>query len=381
MDSELQIGVAALGVVAVVGLLAYNKWQERKHRRQAEQAFKSEHRDVLLEPRGGSQPADERIEPWTTEPDNSIDPADPHDLDMPLATPQATHQSASERSVRRVTPGLPPEIDARIDCVIRIESIELLDAPRLWAAQREQLEGISKPVRWFAFDDADNQWRPLTAHTAGAFHWFCAAMQLVDRRGAIGENDFTHFSDGMQRVADQFLAVPTDVPTRAEALRNAADLDQFCAGVDVQIGVNVVSNGPPFAGTKIRALAEAHGMTIGDDGAFHARDENGETLFALCNMEPGLFAAEEMRNLATNGLTLVIDVPRVANGVAAFERMMQQASHMAEAFHGSIVDDNRAPLGPDAAVLIRSQIEQFQGQMADSEVPAGSSLALRLFSA
>ena len=236
-------------------------------------------------------------------------------------------------------------------------------------------------MRWFAFDDAENLWRPLTAHSAGAFHWFCTAMQLVDRHGAIGENDFMYFSGGVQRVADQFLAVPTDLPTRAEALRNAADLDQFCAGVDVQIGVNIVSHNQPFAGTKIRALAEASGMTIGDDGAFHARDESGYTLFTLCNMEPALFAADEMRNLMTNGLTFVIDVPRVANGVVVFDHMMQQASHMADALQGSVVDDNRAPFGPDAALLIRSQIQQFQAQMADSEVPAGSPLALRLFSA
>jgi hypothetical protein len=50
MDSELQIGLVALGIAAVVSIVAYNKWQERKHRRHAEQAFKSEHRDVLLEP-------------------------------------------------------------------------------------------------------------------------------------------------------------------------------------------------------------------------------------------------------------------------------------------------------------------------------------------
>ncbi|KON80350.1 ZipA [Azoarcus sp. PA01] len=370
MDSELQIGLAALGMTAVVGIIAYNKWQERKHRRQAEQAFKSEHRDVLLEPHEAS-PQGERVEPWTTEfPSPDANPA-----------PAAISHPAAHAPVGRVTPGLPSAIDPRIDCVIRIESIELLHAPRLWAAQSEQLQGISKPVRWFAFDDAENLWRPLTAHSAGSFHWFCAAMQLVDRHGPIGENDFMHFSGGVQRVAEQFLAVPTDLPTRAEALRNAADLDQFCAGVDVQIGVNIVSHNQPFAGTKIRALAEASGMTIGDDGMFHARDESGHTLFTLSNMEPALFAADEMRNLTTQGLTFVIDVPRVANGVVVFDHMMQHASHMADALQGSVVDDNRAPFGPDAALLIRSQIQQFQAQMADSDVPAGSPLALRLFSA
>jgi FtsZ-interacting cell division protein ZipA len=372
MDTELQIGLASLGVAAVVGIIAYNKWQERKQRRQAEQAFKSDHRDVLLDPDGDSVPAHGRIEPsWNDDAANDID----------LAPVAAARPPASEHSVRRMTPGLPDVIDPRIDCVMRIESIETLDAPRLWAAQHEQLQGIAKPVHWFAFDDSANLWRALTSHTAGGFHWFCASMQLVDRHGAIGENDFMRFCGGVQRVADQFLAVPADSPTRADAMRKAADLDEFCASVDVQIGVNVIAASQPFAGTKIRALAEAHGMTIGDDGAYHARDEQGHTLYSLNNMEPGLFAPEEMRQLRTSGLTLVIDVPRVANGVAAFERMMQQATQMAEALQGSVVDDNRAPFGPEAASLIRSQIQQFQAQMAESDVPAGGPLAMRLFSA
>ena len=367
MDSELQIGLVALGMAAVVGIVAYNKWQERKHRRHAEQAFRSDHRDVLLEPRVD----DGRIEPW-----GGGDEAP----DSPTPAPRVA-DSAREPSPGRRTLDNPDAVDPRVDCVIRIESIEALDAPRLWAAQHEQLDGIGKPVRWFAFNDGDNLWHPLTPHTAGAYHWFCAAMQMADRRGAIGEQDFLHFTGGVQRVADQFLAVPADIPARAEALGNAMELDRFCASVDVQIGVNIVSDSQPFAGTKIRALAEAHGMVLGDDGAFHARDEEGNTLFALCNVEPALFSPEEMRNLHTNGLTLVIDVPRVANGVAAFDRMMQQAVHLADALHGSVVDDNRAPFGPDAAALIRTQIQQFQAEMANQDVPAGSPLAMRLFSA
>ncbi len=366
MDSELQIGLAALGVVAVVGIVAYNKWQERKHRKHAEQAFKSDHRDVLLEPSFEGESG--RVEPWAEE--ESVGEVPPRGM-----------RAAHEPTPRRAGLPNPDVLDPRVDCIIRIESIEPLDAPRLWAAQHEQLEGISKPVRWFAFDDTDNLWRPLTPHTAGTYHWFCAAMQMADRRGAIGEQDFLHFTGGVQRVADQFLAVPASIPPRAEALGNAVELDRFCASVDVQIGVNVVSNSHPFAGTKIRALAEAYGMVLGDDGAFHARDEEGNTLFSLSNLEPGLFAPEEMRNLHTNGVTLVIDVPRVANGAAAFDRMMQHAMQLAEALHGSVVDDNRAPFGPEAAAVIRNQIQQFQAEMANQDVPPGSPLAMRLFSA
>lgn len=375
MDSELQIGLLALGVAAVVGIVAYNKWQEHKHHRHAEKAFRSEHRDVLLETDKRGRPDDARLEPRVAD-------DDPEPLgEAGLAAPKPQPKPHGQPSGRHTTPGAPDAVDPRIDCIIRIEAIEPLDVTRLWAAQREALQDLGKPVRWFAFDDRENVWRPLTAHSAGAHHWFCAAMQMVDRRGAIGEQDFQHFADGIQRVADQFLAVPADIPARAAALGNAAALDQFCASVDVQVGVNVVTDGDPFPGTKIRALAEAGGMTLGDDGAFHARDEDGRTLYTLSNLEPELFSASEMRNLHTRGITLLIDVPLVADGAGVFDRMMRHANQMAEVLHGSVVDDNRAPFGAEAGALIRSQIRQFQAQMENERIPAGGPLASRLFSA
>ncbi len=378
MDSELQIGLVALGVAAVVGIVAYNKWQERKHRQQAERAFKSDHRDVLLEPKKSAGKSG-RVEPKVA----GI--ADEDDFDEGIVSaPVITSRpvaSPAQASGRHKTPGLPDLVDSRVDCVIRIESIEALDAPRLWAAQREQLQALDKPVRWFAFDDRENIWRELNAHSASAHHWFCAAMQMVDRRGAIGEHDFQLFAAGIQRVADHFLAVPADIPARVAALTSAAEMDQFCASVDIQVGINIVATADAFIGTKIRALAEAAGMTLGDDGAFHARNDDGQTLFTLSNMEEGLFSAGEMRNLRTNGLTLLIDVPLVADGVGTFDRMMRQAAQFAETLQGHIVDDNRAAFGPEAAAVIRNQIKQFQAQMASMDMPAGGRLANRLFSA
>ena len=83
--------------------------------------------------------------------------------------------------------------------------------------------------------------------------------------------------------------------------------------------------------------------------------------------------------MVTRGLTLVIDVPRVAGGSAAFDRMMRTANDLAAELGGDVVDDNRAPFGTEAAVIIRGQIEQFQARMDEVGMPAGGPLAQRLF--
>ena len=52
--SDLQLSLIGLGVALVGGVFAYNKWQERKHRKLAERVFRADHPDVLL----GRQQAD-----------------------------------------------------------------------------------------------------------------------------------------------------------------------------------------------------------------------------------------------------------------------------------------------------------------------------------
>ncbi len=376
MDSELQIALVGLGVAAVVGIVAYNKWQERKHSRHAEKTFRRDTHDVLLDPSPAAKRPKDRREPSL----NSHEAEEP-DSAVFAAVPPASSPAPGQHSGRHKTPGIPDSLDARIDCAILIESIEALEAPRLWPVQHEQLRDLDKPVRWFGFDDRENVWRPLDAHSAGAYHWFCASMQMVDRRGAINEQQFQRFSDAVQLVADQFLAVPANVPVRANALAGANEVDSFCASVDIQVGINIVTDGEAFSGTKVRALAEAGGLSLADDGAFHAVDDDGRTLFTLSNLEPALFAVHEMRNLSTHGLTLLLDVPLVSDGVGTFDHMMHQAKQMADTLHGVVVDDNRSPIGPEAAQLIRNQIRQFQAEMANRKIPAGGALSIRLFSA
>ncbi|WP_227814380.1 cell division protein ZipA [Nitrogeniibacter aestuarii] len=369
--SELQMGLIGAGAIAVVGVLAYNKWQERKAQKHAEKTFRSDHRDVLLEPGTSERPGESAYDDISEAPPTQL----PDDIPTEIA-PSAVAEEAGRKA-----PPLPPEVDERVDCVIRLESIEPILAGQLWQTQREHLEGLSKPVAWFALDESVNQWRPISPHSGERYHWFCSAMQLVDRRGPINDADFSRFVDGVGRTADQFMAIPTAAPARAESVERAGQLDQFCASVDVQIGVNLVSGAEPFLGTKLRGLVEAQGLALRADGLFHAEDDNGNSLFVLGNLEPTLFSPESLRDMQTQGLTMIVDVPRVANGAQVFDRMMLVAKQLASALGAHVVDDNRQPFGPEAAALIRQQIKHFQGQMQECGMPAGSPLALRLFTA
>ena len=163
-------------------------------------------------------------------------------------------------------------------------------------------------------------------------------------------------------------------------MQRAQQLAALCADVDVQIGLNLTARGGAVPGKRIRALAEAHGLVLERDGRFHRRDETGLELFTLCNMEAAAFSTEGMKELATKGLTLLFDVARVQGGIDAFDRFVEFTRTMADSLSAAIVDDNQQPLDDAALGKIRAQLQALYASMEEQGIPAGSPLALRLFS-
>ena len=368
--SDLQIALIALGAAGVAGVFGYNKWQERKHRTHAERVFRKDHPDVLIEPPG------ERSAPSPAEvaPAPDLTPAEriePVIGDAPVEEAPPLDQADDDATLS--------DIDPRIDCIVRFEAAEPVSANEFWSAQRHAFELIDKPIRWFAREPSrGGAWRELDAHNAGRFQQFCCALQIADRRGPLSGGEMVSFFEGLQKLGDRFLAV-VDYPQRETVLSDANAVDAFCAGVDAQIAVHVVAAQVPFAGSKLCGIVEAAGLQLRGDGQFHAEDGEGRTLFTVGNLEAALFAAEEMANLQTHGVTLTVDVPRVGEGVHAFDRMIGLALRLANSLNGEIVDDNRAQLSEPALLKIRQTVEQLQQQMAQHDIAAGSATALRLF--
>jgi hypothetical protein len=372
--SDLQLSLIGLGIALVGGVFAYNKWQERKHRKLAERVFRRDHPDVLLG--GRRDDAAEAAEGERIEPAVQAVPVDAAGNPM-AGDPMEGEAPADPRN----PPAAPPlELaDPAIDCVVRFESAELIAGAYFWQAQEQAMGKLARPLTWCGVNERSGAWERLAADGTGDYRRLCAALQLADRRGPLSDAELTVFLNGAQRLADAFLAV-SEVPARNDVLARAAEIDRFCAGVDIQIGVNVVAAGAPFSGTKLRGLAEAAGMTLREDGTFRATDEAGATLFTLSNLEAVPFAADGMKTLSTHGVTFMLDVPRVADGLRAFDRMIALARQFAGGLGGTLVDDNRVALADSALDVIHDKIVEIEQRMASQGLVAGGTQALRLFS-
>jgi len=347
--SELQLGLLGIGVIVVASVFVYNKLQEAKLKRRAEEVFGSRHDDVLLGAKVGDSDAarkkvdsGERVEPVFSQEPTAV--------------------------------GM---LDARIDFIATLETDTAVNGEAISAAIVDSPVSSGRSVNWECYNPQSMGWGPLDA--SGEYQKLRVGLQLTDRKGAASEQDLTEFAGMAQSVADAIGASCT-LAERAPALQRAQQLDALCADVDVQIGLNLITRGGAFPGTRIRALAEANGLVLEKDGRFHRRDENGMELYTLCNMEEAAFSAEGMKTLGTRGLTLLFDVARAPEGLAAFDRFADFAHTLADGLSAAVVDDNRQPLDDAALGKIRTQLQALYASMEQQGIAVGSPLAFRLFS-
>ena len=229
------------------------------------------------------------------------------------------------------------------------------------------------------YDYQKRDWEPL----ADPDHWYTSVrvyIQLVDRSGPITQEQLEEIEQIIRRHADAMSGI-CEAPEIDEAMSRALSLDDFCEEVDVIVGLSVAARqGQVLHGTQLRALAEANGLRLGTSGVFMLPDGQGGTLFTMDNQESNQFRADSLRSLTTRGVTFLLDVPRTANGVKAFNKMAAVAKQFAESLDAILCDDNRAMLNESGLDKIRNQLRLIYDAMEQRGIPAGGDTARQLFS-
>ena len=379
--SELQIALIGAGAAGVAMVWGYNIWQERRHRDAADKIFRGGLGDAL-------RPDDTGIDTSPTETPGGEDHRqwqEPHIGETAEASAETTAvaEVLQEPQGPAQLPAFPVEyVDPVADCVLHLVAADPVPASAVRAIREAWATELSKPVHWLARSggDVDGGWQPVDADDSGSYCEWAVAMQLADRRGAVSEAELARFFEGAQQLAGQAPAA-LELPPAEEVLMRATALDAFCATVDIQFVLHVVeASGGVFAGTKLRGVAEAAGLALEADGVFRARDAAGGELFTVANLGEQRLEADSIKSLATHGLTLSLDVPRVTDGKLAFDRMLATAHQLAGALGGVLVDAQRAPLSDVMIDAIRVRTIELQRVMHEAGMPPGGTRALRLFS-
>ena len=390
--TDFQMSLIAAGGVFVVGVITYNKWQEYKARKSVERAFASDHDDVLMrsgaEPALGEEEADglQRQEPvldLSAEP--PLAPLTPLSPDAgapaapsapaPSAAPAASSSPAPAVTLPGTKPDMPPAelaeclVDPLIDCLIPLTLEAPVRGDKILPSLHKLRRVGSKPIHYIGFA-VSGDWEPIVH--GGVYTKLQAGVQMATRTTALNEIEYSELVTRLHAVADEIGATP-EVPDMIEVMSEARTLHRFVAGHDAQLGVNLAANGAPWAISTLIGALENQGFDVRPDGRFAMPDGEGGVLYTLStNVTLGADT--------TSRLTLLLDVPCVAPARDGFGAMVACAKALTARLDATIVDDSDQPLMDEALEAIKGQVDEFYQEMEASDIPAGSTRALRLFS-
>lgn len=384
--SELQAALLAIGFGVIVAVYAFGWWQQRKYRRKFGAAFKASQADALYQESAAKEGA-VPVEHVVTE----IDPvAVPPVAEVETCGTEVLAEAAeqAEEAPAVKSPVEPSSIktldescallDISSDFIIELNLAEPSPAAVLDGLWQRKFD-FGKPVQVCGLTLNAQHWERAIAESQTLYERFRIAVQLVDRGGAISAAKLGDFRDLVLGIAKHIKADST-VPDVHETHQHAAELDAFCADVDQMVGINLVPPGErQLNGSRIAQVASMLGMSLEADGAFHALDAQGHSLFSLINHDSKPFQHHTLETFSTGGVTLLLDVPRVAHPAELFDRMLETAREFARELQVNVVDDRRVVLSDGGLNLIRDQIAAVEAKMAEHGIAPGSAQARRLF--
>ncbi|MGZ3253225.1 MAG: cell division protein ZipA C-terminal FtsZ-binding domain-containing protein [Burkholderiaceae bacterium] len=365
--TDLQTSLIVIGGAIVVGVMAFNKWQEHKAKKSVERAFSTGQDDVLMTSSAAASFDEQRQEPIFSASHGNSSVAQHEVQHQPADFQDGDSQTYSSAFLEAVPKELP--VDSLVDCIIPLA----LDGPVRGEKIILPLQNLrhvgSKPVH-FIGQREDGGWEPI-AHGV-VYTALQAGVQLANRSSALNELEYSELITRLRQIADD-IGAEADIPDMTTVMVSSRAMHQFVTEYDAKLSVNIHSNGAPWAISTLLSALERHGFDLRPDGNLVMADGEGGVLYSLSTNVT--LAAD-----TTSILTLLLDVPCVAQSRDGFGSMIACAKMLASRLDGKVVDDGDLPLSDEAIGAIAQQVAAFYRDMESAEIPAGSNRALRLFS-
>jgi len=345
--SSLQISIVVLGLLAILGVIGYNWWQEKKAQERIKEQFPTNEHDALMQGIHAINP---------TEYDEPVFNVD----NMTVSSAQQTHDDESPD----------PLCEAVFD--IRFHT-PVLGSQLISHLQPLKVTG-QKPIRYFA--ETSDGYNRVRLQPNEIYSSLQMAILLANRSGPLRLEEWDRavvFADNIAQAFDGTI----ELANKEETLRRAVDLDELCGSSEAQVGMRLRLEGAQ----PVKAiLAIAHRLGYVEYGAGHVRlHENGKPLFLLLL---GGELSSEVRSAGVDFVELLIDVPNSQPVDQPFTRLSKAAFELAKALNAEVVDDQGQPLTPNNPVIevMDKQLAEVYADLERKGFAAGSERAMRLFS-
>ena len=267
-------------------------------------------------------------------------------------------------------------VDSRLDCIVPLTLGESVTGDRVIPFAVRLRRAGSKPV-FVEGCDTDGQWGTLRPGTR--YEQLRVAVQLANRSGPLNELEFSEFVGSVHQLADA-LDASADFPDMGAVVQMARELDGFAAQCDAQLSVNVLTDGAPWSGSYVQAVASQDGLLLSRDGTrFVKLDAQQNPVFTM-TFESMNFLRDDLTYKGGQMITLLLDVPVADEDILPWRLMCDYARSLAQRIGARVVDDQRRVL-PDASMqAIDDRLMTLYARLEQAGLPAGSTAARRLFS-
>jgi len=334
--SDLQIGLILLGLVLILLVMLFNWWQDRRVKLRMRQQFPDAHDDALL----ASAQSGQRREPVLGVALDAMDDGD--------------------------------EVDPQCEAVIDVAFPHPVAAEPLLQALQSLARTTDKPIRVFAQRDDDGQRARLQLGEP------CTSLQLAvllaNRSGPLSAIEWSSVWTQAQALAAQFDGV-IEGPEQDQVVRQAAQLDALCAGLDATVNLSVqLADALPL--DHVQRLAHEMGFVSQGQQLVWMADQ-GAPQFTLRVHEAAVHDAAAGRRVKR--LDLALDVPNSPADAKAFSRMAGVGRNLANAVDAVLLDDQGKPLAAHADAVVDQQLAAITQGLAEAGFTPGSARCARVF--
>jgi ZipA, C-terminal FtsZ-binding domain len=345
--SNLQIGLAALGGVWLLGMAVHALWSARKN-----QPRQATPREVTVADAAPGQPG--------TEPELDVAAFDVASFPLP----------SQEKRLA---------MDPLIDVIAPIALEGPVSGDAALAAMPPTRRAGSKLFSVEGLNEASQRWElPVAGQRYGAFQ---AGVQLANRSGALNDIEYSEFVMKAQAFCDAINGTP-DFPEMREQVARARELDHFASDHDAQLSFVIRASNAAWSPGYVQQNAARLGFVAGAIPGRMVLPASVAGMPAVLGLvfDPQAAMAEDPSQSAIREVSLSLEVAQVERSERAFERMRETALALAQGMDGVVTDDQGVLLPPEAMDVIAAELEQLYDTLEQRDLAAGSALARRLFS-
>lgn len=375
--SDLQKMLLVIGAAIILSVLAFNWFQERRHKKHIENKIAQNTNDPLMQEISEAFEINEDVR-------NQDSSEQEIDLTNFESNTEADLESAIDLSSEYIGES---DLESPIDLDFLDEkisfSMDLVSQEGICVSSTGKLQEviavIPKRVQILGSNRKQKEFT-IVSNPDSVFERLQIRIQLTDRNGPLGSDQIQQIVSDVYAESVPTGAICSQVDIALEAQR-AIDLKEFSDEVDLLFGLTIArARGQALPGEHIQGLAKTLGMSLKRNGVFSLRDSDGSELFTLENRDSSPFVESEMSRQPISGITFLLDVTTVKEGIKTFNKMAGVAKQFADALNASICDDNSEIVTDSGFDVIRAQLTKIYNTMEELEIPSGSIVARQLFS-